>query len=308
MFHYLSEGKRRGWDGSCCAKGQKKARPERKGEVLYGECKNFKYNGGSITAKGLKYSDQSISMRLGFKDKGRGDVTPHCTGIFKCDGDLLWCPAKACPMTGADKARQGRPGQYTYSSSSSDDDGCDNSDYGKKKKKKKKKKRRYLRRLEIADEAGENNEEGKTNQRRLFTSRSKFVNKIDENGDENDEGEKNSEEKPVGFWGRMLGKKKKKKGGKKKSKVFGTSSYRPGAGYSHGKDRMSSSGKPSSKGYSNGGRNSYGASSRKCKKGKKKEENGPCTSTCRCGDVTKIDKNVFKSLGNINKMRKMYDL
>ena len=109
MYHYLSEGKKRGWDGSCCVKGQKKAKPKRKGEVLYGECKNFKYNGGSITAKGMQYKKQSISMRYGFKDKGRGDITPHCTGIFKCDGDLLWCPAKACPMTEADRARQGKP-------------------------------------------------------------------------------------------------------------------------------------------------------------------------------------------------------
>merc|ERR1711907_484464 len=87
---------------------------------------------------------------------GRGDITPHCTGIFKCDGDLLWCPARSCPMTKADRARQGRPGLYTYSGSGSDyvdheKDEC--RDY-EEKKKGKKKKRRLLHQIERIGEWG----------------------------------------------------------------------------------------------------------------------------------------------------------
>merc|ERR1711871_245033 len=133
--------------------------------------------------------------------------------------------AARCPMTNEDRARQGRPGLYTYSGrpgdyfdgrsddddDDDDDDDCDDDDSGKKKKKKKKKKkRRLLRQMERGVENGESSGEGRKIQRRLFNSRDKFVyERTESDMDENDD--EGMEEGRVGLLGRMLGKKKKKK-------------------------------------------------------------------------------------------------
>jgi len=96
MFHYLNEGKKKGLDGTCCVNGQARSRPDRKAEVVYGECKNWEYDSGSLITEG-KYGDKRDSfMQKILGDSGRGDIGMHCAGIFKCDGDLLWCPSKSC--------------------------------------------------------------------------------------------------------------------------------------------------------------------------------------------------------------------
>jgi len=194
-------------------------------------------------------------------------------GVFKCDGDLLWCPAKGCPMQFEDMSGMGRPGLYTHLSNS--EDKCD-----EKKKKKKKKKRRLLRQVERAVKPKERNGEGEKQIRRLFNSRRKFVYESVDTDDEK------LEEERVGPLGRMLGKKKKKKESLKGreglfSKIGGFSFGRGGVSFK--KD-----------------------SKKKCKKKKKKSpENGVCTTTCRCGDVNEVDDDVFEAFGNINKMRRI---
>ena len=109
MFHYLNEGKKQGLDGSCCVRGQSKARPERKAEVTYGECKNWDYKAGAVVTEGKvqKTGAGHFNYPSYIKsDSGRGDIGMHCAGIFKCDGDLLWCPAKSC--TGGNDYKRGK--------------------------------------------------------------------------------------------------------------------------------------------------------------------------------------------------------
>ena len=230
-------------------------------------------------------------------DSGRGDIGMHCAGIFKCDGDLLWCPAKSC-SAGNDHQRMKN---YEINEMSSETRKCAEHCVGDRDVD-------FRRLLTSRDYHGEKTgdqitEDGKHIRGRLLGKKKKKKKKKKSSYGNNDDsdGEGPGAHQEFGRYGTES---------KKKSKY--TSYGRGGYGDDDDEDGGSSRWTNSDEGTKITTRSGVCKAASDGDKGDYEDcmrcmdECSGCKNTCKCSDTDPITKDQMKALGNINRLRDIF--